>query len=68
MSDDGIIPERLYDASEVQEILGLKRKKTVYEIPERHLPPTWVGPRRGSKRYRGRDVLAYLERGRRSVA
>lgn len=66
--NDEIAPDRLYDANEVQQILGFKRKKSVYEVPECQLPATWVGPRRGKKMYRGRDLLAYLERGRKAVA
>jgi hypothetical protein len=64
----GIVAERLYDVGEVQALLGLRRRKSVYEIPERSLVPTWVGPRRGKKMFRGQDVLSYLERGRGKAA
>jgi hypothetical protein len=62
-----IVPDALYEARKVAQILGLPRVKSVYNIPERELVPTWVGPRRGKKMFRGADVLAYLERGRRKL-
>jgi hypothetical protein len=67
-ANEAVVAERLYDAAEVAAILGLRRKKSVYEIPERHLVPTWVGPRRGKKMFRGRDVMKYIEHGRRDAA
>jgi hypothetical protein len=62
----GIAPSALYTAREAAELLGLQRVKSVYEVPERHLPSTRVGPRRGRKMFRGSDLLAYMDRGRRS--
>lgn len=60
-----ILPDALYSVDEVAEFLGTRRRMTVYQIPEAELIPTWVGPRRGRKMYRGRDVLRYLDAGRR---
>ncbi|MBW3627734.1 MAG: hypothetical protein KY464_00425 [Gemmatimonadetes bacterium] len=63
-----IVPEQLYSAAETQVLLGLRRRKSVYEIPPKALVPTWVGPRRGKKMFRGQDILSYLERGRGKAA
>jgi hypothetical protein len=63
-----IVPDALYEAKEAATILGLaKRPKTIYSIPEAQLVPTWVGPSRGKKMFRGADLLAYMERGRRKM-
>lgn len=64
MQKKEILPNALYEAHEVAKLIGLRRTKSVHEIPEDELVPTRVGPRRGRKMYRGADVLAYLERGR----
>jgi hypothetical protein len=56
-----IHPERLYTAQAIGEYLGLSRD-SVYQIPDRHLPRTRVGPKRGRVMFKGRDVLAYEER------
>jgi hypothetical protein len=60
-----ILENALYSVDEVAEILGTRRRMTVYQIPESELVPTWVGPRRGRKMYRGRDILRYMDQGRR---
>jgi len=57
-------PERLYDASQIAEYFGIHRD-TLYKIPDRLLPRTRVGPRRGRTKFKGRDVLAYEERSKR---
>ena len=57
----GIDPQRFYDADEVSKALGLRRRKTVYEIPEDDLPRYRVGPGRRTVRFLGRDVVTYLE-------
>lgn len=60
-----IVPDALYSVEEVAHILGFdSRPGTVYEIPERELVPTWVGPRRGTKRFLGRDIIAYVSAGK----
>jgi hypothetical protein len=59
-----ILPNALYKAREVAELLGFDRVDTIYAIPEDELVPTRVGPRRGRKMYRGHDVIRYLDRGR----
>lgn len=67
MSDDKmeVLPGALYSPMEVAAILGFKRRpKSVYDIPETELVPSWVGPRRGKKMYKGSDVLAYIDAGR----
>jgi len=51
---------RLYTAEEVAALLGLSRKRTVYDIPEHDLPRRWVGPQRGSLRFYGLDILCYI--------
>lgn len=56
-----IHPERLYSAKQVAAFLGCARD-TVYRIPDRLLPRSRVGPRRGMTKFRGRAVLAYLDR------
>lgn len=64
-----IARDKLYTARETATFLGFGRRvKTVYTIPERELVPTRTGPRRGRKMYRGEDILAYAERGRRAAA
>jgi hypothetical protein len=68
MPKNEVLPNALYSAAEVAELLGFSRVKSVYEIPERELVPTRVGPRRGKKMYRGRDLLAYLDAGRPPLA
>lgn len=55
-----IDPDRLYRVPEAAELLDL-HPKTVYAIPERLLHRTRVGPKRGSVRIRGRDMLNYLD-------
>jgi len=57
----GIDPKRFYNADEVSEALGLRRRKTVYEIPEEDLPRYRVGPGRRTVRFLGRDLVTYLE-------
>lgn len=57
-------PHRLYDAKVVAEYLGIHRD-TLYKIPDRHLPRSRVGPRRGRTKFKGQDVLAYEERTKR---
>lgn len=60
-----VLADALYDAAEVATILGFGSKtKAVYRIPEDELVPTRVGPRRGRKMYRGRDILSYMDAGR----
>lgn len=60
-----ILPGALYSVRETADILGFSRRPaTVYDIPESELVPTWVGPRRGRKMFRGRDINAYLDSGR----
>lgn len=59
-------PDRLYKAEAVAQFLAVQRK-TVYCIPARLLPKVRVGPRGGSIRYIGRDVLRYIERARDSA-
>lgn len=54
----------LYSAAEAAQVLGFRRRNTIYEIPERDLPRTRVGPRRGRTMFRGEDLLAYLTAGR----
>lgn len=54
-------PERLYDAKAVAEYLGIQRD-TVYKISDRHLKRTRIGPSRGRTKFRGRDVIAYIDR------
>lgn len=63
--EDRIHPDALYAAKAVAVLLAPTGGKplhvdTVYRIPERHLPKTRVGPRRGRTLYRGRDILRYL--------
>jgi hypothetical protein len=62
-----ILPGALYSAAEVAALLGLGHANRVYEIPESELIPTRVGARRGRKMFRGVDVLAYLDAGRRAA-
>lgn len=64
MKNAEILPNAMYTAGDVAELLGLSRVDSIYQIPEDELVPTRVGPRRGRKMYRGLDVLAYLDRGR----
>lgn len=60
-----VLPDALYNVREVAAILDCEsRPNTVYDIPESELVPTWVGPRRGRKMFRGRDLLRYLDAGR----
>jgi len=51
---------RLYTAREAADILGLDRS-TIYDIPEHDLPRCRVGPSRGSTRFMGADLLAYMK-------
>ena len=51
---------RLYRAREAADILGLDRT-TMYDIPESDLPRCRVGPARGSVRWLGADLLAYVK-------
>jgi hypothetical protein len=55
-----VLPGALYDVRETAAILKCKRVNSVYEIPEDELVPTWVGPRRGKKTFRGSDIIAYM--------
>ena len=55
---------KLFTAAEAADVLGFRRRNTVYEIPERDLPRTRVGPRRGRTMFRGEDLLAYIIAGR----
>ncbi len=59
-----VLPDALYSAEEVMEILGFTRVETIYEISDDELVPTRVGPRRGRKMFRGRDLIAYMDAGR----
>lgn len=65
-------PEALYSAYQTSIIIGIKpterkiMQDAVYRIPDADLPCTWVGPKRGLRRYRGSDIIAYLENGRKS--
>jgi hypothetical protein len=60
-----VLPGALYDVQETAQILGFaKRPKSIYDIPDSELIPTWVGARRGKKMFRGSDILQYMERGR----
>lgn len=60
-----VLPDALYKPIEAAEILGFSnRPKTIYDIPESELVPTWTGPRRGRKMFRGRDILRYMDNGR----
>lgn len=54
-------PERLYDAKTVAAYLGIHRD-TLYRIPDRLLPRSRVGPNRGRTKFKGRNILAYVER------
>lgn len=56
----GIVPTRVYTAEEAAAALGLNRKQTMYEISEAELPRRRIGPRRGSTRFLGRDLLRYV--------
>jgi hypothetical protein len=56
-----IHPERLYDARTAAELLGIHRD-TLYRIPDRLLPRSRVGPRRGRTKFRGRALIEYLDR------
>lgn len=60
MESTAIDPDRLYRVPEAAELLDL-HPKTVYAIPERMLKRTRVGPKRGSVKFRGRDLLTYLD-------
>jgi hypothetical protein len=55
-----INPNELYSPLEVAEMLGIHRD-SVYAIPETDLKPTWVGPKRGRKKFRGSAITAYLD-------
>lgn len=55
---------KLFTAAEAAHALGLRRRNTVYEIPECDLPRTRVGPRRGRTMFRGEDLIAYITAGR----
>ena len=57
----GIELKRFYNADEVSEALGLRRRKTIYEIPEEDLPRYRVGPGRRTVRFLGRDLVNYLQ-------
>jgi len=50
-----------YAAGEAAEILGLKRRGSIYEIPEAELPRSRVGPARGSTTFLGLDLLVYMK-------
>lgn len=59
-------PDRLYDVHEVARILSPSKplhRDVVYRIPESLLRKTRVGARRGLTRWKGRDILAYLDSG-----
>jgi hypothetical protein len=56
-------PTRLYDVDEVRVILNPRHPlhpDTVYRIPEKMLPKTKVGPRRGRTMWKGLDLMRYL--------
>jgi hypothetical protein len=59
-----ILADALYSAAELAALFGFERVETIYEIPESELVPTRVGPRRGRKLFRGRDVMRYVDAGR----
>lgn len=60
-----VLPDAMYSVRDVAEILDFEsRPGTIYDIPEAELVPTWVGPRRGKKMFRGRDILRYIDAGR----
>lgn len=59
-----INPHRLYDARETAEYFGIHRD-TLYKIPDKHLPRSRVGPRRGRTKFKGADILAYEQRTKR---
>lgn len=54
-----IDPDTLYTPAEAATLLGLRRTKSMSEIPTTDLPKCKVGPARGSVRYLGADLLAY---------
>lgn len=62
---DGVHPDRLYSTVQAAQALEL-HPDTVYKIPRALLPRTPVGPRGGRTKIRGRDLLAYVDRMRRS--
>ena len=63
-----IVEEALYTAPEVARILGIKRIQTVYAIPAKLLPKVRVGPTGGLLRYKGSDILEYINACRERVA
>lgn len=59
----GIVPDLLYEPYVAAALLGMRSErgeKTLGEIPAAILPPHWVGPTKGLKRYYGRNLLAYI--------
>lgn len=66
-------PDALYSPAEVADILGVRatrpraRLNAVYAIPAGELPRTPTGPRGGNVMFRGRDILSFLDRRRRTA-
>ena len=56
-----LMPDALYTPEEVAGYLRIERVKSVREIPEADLPRSRVGPGRRLIRFRGRDVLEYVD-------
>ena len=58
-----IAPDRLYSPEQVAHYLGItstRAAKTVLSIPD--LPRTNAGPNGGMPRYKGSDVLKWMDR------
>ena len=58
----GIEPDRLYDYDQAAEVLGVNRYWVRNAVRDGRLPATRLN-KRGDKRVRGRDILAWLDAG-----
>lgn len=60
----GIIPTKLYKASETAPLIGVKDAKAVYTLGRQpgKLKATRTGPRSGNTRFLGAHIIDYLER------
>lgn len=58
-SDRVLHPWKAYTVKQVADLFEMPTS-TVYKIPENELPRRYVGPRRGSLRFLGADLMCYL--------
>lgn len=60
----GINPDKLYTAKEAAPLIGIKHPRTLYTMGRSNrIAVTRTGPKRGNTRFKGSDLIEYLEAG-----